>query len=122
MLALPKVIGVVFFGFLLSLGLCTVAQTEIFDRKQGGHETVQKHMNEMEGSQSTGGKTISGEVLRVEGNDCVIKGQEGKEVRLQIEQEILKDLNIEPGDRIEAKVNDQNDVLSLRPAGHGSPK
>ena len=53
-------------------------------------------------------------MLRVEGNDCFIKGQDGKEVRLQIDQEILKDLNIERGERIEAKVNDQNHVLSIR--------
>ena len=113
MVALPKVIGVVFCGFLLSLGLCTVAQTEMFDRKQSGHETGQKQMNEMEGNQSTGGKTISGEVLRVEGNDCVIKGQDGKEVRLHTDVTTLKARNIEPGEHIEAKVNDQNHVLAI---------
>jgi hypothetical protein len=39
----------------------------------------------MESGQLTGGKTIKGEVLRIEDNDCLIKGQDGKEVRLHIE-------------------------------------
>ena len=67
-------------------------------------------------------KIIQGEVLRVEGNDCVIKGQDGKEVRLQIDLIILKAANIEPGDRIEANVNRQNHVLFFRRGGQGSPK
>ena len=70
-------------------------------------------MNDVQGGQSTGGKTIKGEVLRVEGNDCFVKGQDGKEVRLHIDVTTLKAKNIEPGDRIEAKVNDQNYVLSV---------
>ena len=39
----------------------------------------------MESGQSTGGKTITGEVLHIEGIDCFIKGQDGKEVRLHID-------------------------------------
>jgi hypothetical protein len=76
----------------------------------------------IEGEQSPAGKTIQDEVLRVIGNECVIKGQDGKEVRLQIDPITLKARNIEPGDRIEAIVNDQNHVLSFRPGGHSSPK
>ena len=73
-------------------------------------------MNDMEGSQPSGGKTITGEVLRVEGNNCFVKGQDGKEVRLHIDLTTLKAKNIEPGDRIEAQVNDQNHALSIRSA------
>ena len=67
----------------------------------------------MKGGDSTGGKTITGEVLRVEGNDCFIKGQDGKEVRLHIDLTTLKARNIEPGEHIEAMVNDQNHALSI---------
>jgi hypothetical protein len=122
MVSLPKVIGIVFCGLLLSVGLSTVAQTEIFDRRQGGQGTGETQLHQMEDGQSAAGKTIQGEVLRVEGNDCVIKSQDGKEVRLQIDLITLKATNIEPGDRIEAKVNEQNHVLSLRPGGHESLK
>jgi hypothetical protein len=121
MVSFPKVIGSVFCGLLLSLGLSTVAQAEMFDRSHGGQGAGQTQLHQMEGGQSPVGKTIQGEVVRVEGSDCVIKGQDGKEVRLQIDLPLLKAANIEPGDRIEAKVNDQNHVLSFRPGGQGSP-
>jgi hypothetical protein len=121
MASLPKVVGVIFCGLLLSIGLSAVAQTEKFDRRQGGQGPGETPLHQMESSQSPVRKTIQGEVLRVEGNDCVIKDQDGKEVRLQIDLPILKAENIEPGDRIEAQVNDQNHVLSFRPRSW-SPK
>ncbi len=127
MVSLPKVVGVMSCGFLLCLGLSTAGQAdnaaseadsklkgEQTDRRQGGQDAGEKQVREeMKGGDSTGGKTITGEVLRVEGNDCFIKGQDGKEVRLHIDATTLKARNIEPGERIEAKVNDQNHVLSI---------
>jgi hypothetical protein len=127
MISIPKVVGVMSCGFLLCLGLSTAAQAdnaasevdsklkaEQTDRRQGGQDAGEKQVSEeMKGGDSTGGKTIKGEVLRVEGNDCFIKGQDGKEVRLHIDAITLKARNIEPGERIEAKVNDQNHVLSI---------
>jgi outer membrane lipoprotein SlyB len=107
MLSFPNVIGVVLSGFLISIGGQATAQT-------------QSLLTEI--VQSPAGKTIQGEVVRVEGNDCVIKDPDGKEVRLQIDLPILKAENIEPGDRIEAQVNDQNHVLSFRLDGDGSLK
>jgi hypothetical protein len=112
MVSLPKVIGVVFCGLLLSLGLSTVAQTEIFDRRQGGQEIGEKQIHQRD-NRSTDGKIIQGEVIRVEGTDCFIKDQDGKEVRLHIDLATLKARNIEPGERIEAKVNDQNHVIAI---------
>ena len=111
--SLPKVLGVV---FLLTMGLSTVAQAEVFAPRQG--PGIGETLQPMESAQSI----IQGEVLRVEGNDCVIKDQDGKEVRLQIDLPILKARNIEAGDRIDAIVNEQNHVLSFRPGGHGSLK
>jgi hypothetical protein len=87
------------------------------DRRLGGQDAGEKQVSEeMTGGDSTGGKTIKGEVLRVEGNDCFIKGQDGKEVRLHMDVTTLKARNIEPGERIEAKVNNQNHALSIRSA------
>jgi hypothetical protein len=127
MVSIPKVVGVMSCGLLLCLGLSTAGQAdnaaseadsklkaEQTDRRQGGQDAGEKQVSEkMKGGDSTGGKTIKGEVLRVEGNDCFIKGQDGKEVRLHIDLTTLKARNIEPGERIEAKVNDQNHVLSI---------
>lgn len=125
MISLPKILSVVTCGCLLCLGLSTAAQGEYAasttdrlnadqtDRRQGGHEAGEKQKQDMEGGQSQGVKTVKGEVLRVEGNDCFIKGQDGKEVRLYIDLTTLKARNIEPGEQIEAKVNDQNHALSI---------
>jgi hypothetical protein len=130
MVSILKVVGVVSCGFLLCLGLSTTSQAdnaaseadgklkaEQTDRRQGGQDAGEKQVSEeMKGGDSTDGKTIEGEVLRVEGNDCFIKGQDGKEVRLHIDITTLKARNIEPGERIEAKVNNQNHALSIRSA------
>lgn len=124
MLSPAKVLFVVFCELLLSMGLSTVAQTEILydDGMQDGQRTGATQLHPMEGTQPPGGKTIQGEVLRVEGDECVIKSQDDKEVRVQIDQPLLKAAGIEPGDRIEAKVDNQNQVLSFSTSGHGPQK
>ena len=125
MVALSKVVGGIGCVCLLCLGLSTAVQaddaamsadklkTDQSDRRQGGQEADKKQMREPESDTSTDSKTITGEVLRVEGNDCFIKGQDGKEVRLHIDTTTLKARNIEPGERIEAKVDNQNHVLAI---------
>ena len=125
MISLPKVVGVISCGFLLSLGLSQPAQADNAasaadklradqsDTRQGGQEAGEKQMHEMGGGQSASGRIIQGEVLLVEGNDCVIKSQNGKEVRLHIDVTTLKARNMEPGERIEAKVDQQNHALSI---------
>ena len=137
MVLIPKVVGVMSCGFLLCLGLSPAAQagtaasaagemkadqTEMkadqTDRRQGGQEAGEKQMSdEMEGGHSKVGNTIKGEVLRVEGDDnYFVKGQDGKEVRLHRDKTTQMLGEIKKGDRIEAKVNEQNHVLSIRSA------
>ena len=72
-------------------------------------------MNDVQGGQSTGGKTITGEVVRIEGDNYFVKGQDGKEVQLHTDEttQKAKNINIGPGDWIEAKVTDQNHALSI---------
>jgi hypothetical protein len=123
MVSIPKTIGVLSCGFLLCLGLSNAAQADNAassvdklkadqsDRRQGGQEAGEKQMNDLEGGQSKGGTSIKGEVLGVEGDNLLVKAKDGKEVRLQIDETTQKARNIEPGERIEAKVNDQNHAL-----------
>ena len=101
MVSFPNVVGLIFYGLLLSTGLSAVAQTEIFDRRQGGQGADEPPLPKMQSVQSALHKTIQGEVLRVEDNDWVIKNQDNKELRLQIDITTLMVRNIEPGDRIE---------------------
>jgi len=123
MVSIPKTIGILSCGFLLCLGLSNAAQADHAassadklkadqsDRRQGGQEAGEQHMNDMEGGQSEGSKTIKGEVLRVEGENMFVKAEDGKEVRLHTDHTTQKARNIEPGERIEAKVNDQDHAL-----------
>jgi hypothetical protein len=129
MVSIPKVIGVLSCGFLLCVGLSHAAQegnaapttdemkADQSDRRQGGQEAGEKQMsNEMKGDQSTDGKMIKGEVLRVEGDNYFVKGQDGKEVRLHTDNTTQKIGSFKQGDPIEAKVNDKNHALSIRSA------
>ena len=138
MVSIPKVISVMSCGVLLCLGLSHAAQADNAaavqdemkadqsDRRQGGQEVGEKQMSdEIKGGQSKSGKTIKGEVLRVEGDTYFVKGQDGKEVRLRTDNTTQKSGVISQGDRIEANVNEQNLVLSIRSAqgreaGHGN--
>jgi hypothetical protein len=125
MVSIPKAIGVLSCGFLLCLGLSYAAQADYAaaaadklkadqsDRRQGGQEAGEQQMTDMEGDQAIGDKTIKGEVLGVEGDNIVVKEEDGKEVRLHIDQTTQKAKNIVPGQDIEAKVNDQNHALSI---------
>lgn len=130
MASLPKVVGVLSCGFLLLLGLSNAAQagnaasakeemegeqsgSDQSDRRQGGQAGEKKMGDEIDGVQSKAGKTIEGEVLRVEGDNYFVKGQDGKEVRLHIDKTTQKTGSINQGDRIEAKVNEQNHALSI---------
>lgn len=127
MVSIPKAVGVLSCGFLVCLGLSNAVQADNAasfedklkadqsDRRQGGQEAGKKQMNDMEGGQLNGGKTIKGEVLRVEGDNYFVNGQNGKEVRLHIDETTNKarNIKIEPGDQIEAKVTNQNHALSV---------
>ena len=87
------------------------------DRRQGGQVIGEKQSSdEMKGGQSQSGKTIKGEVLRVEGNTYFVKGQDGKEVRLRTDHTTQKSGAITQGDRIEATLNEQDLALSIRSA------
>ncbi len=130
MVSIPKVVGVLSCGVVLCLGLSNSAQAnngalssedemkfDQSDRRQGGQGAGEKHMSDgMKGDPSHDGKMVKGEVLRVEGENYFVKGQDGKEVRLHTDQTTEKMGNIQQGDRIEAKVNEQNHVLSIRSA------
>ena len=71
---------------------------------------VQKEMHEQ------GVRLIRGEVLRVEGENYVVKEQDGKEVSFRADTTTMKTDTIQFGDRIEAKIDDNNHALSLLPA------
>ena len=127
MVSIPKVVGVLSCGFLLCLGLSHAAQAadavpttdemkaDQSDRRQGGQEAGEKQMSdEMNRDQAKDGKMVKGEVMRVEGDNYFVKGQDGKEVRMHIDKTTQSIGSFKQGDRIEAKVNEKNHALSIR--------
>jgi hypothetical protein len=116
MVSIPKVVGLMSCGFLLCLGLSNAALAT--DDMKAGQPDRKGGQAGLKGEQDKlkGGHMISGELLRVEGDNYFVKGQDGKEVRLHTDQTTLKTGNIRQGDRIEADVNDQNHALSIRSA------
>jgi uncharacterized membrane protein YcgQ (UPF0703/DUF1980 family) len=131
MVSIPKVVGVLSCGFLLCLGLSNAAQaehapapsdlmkTDSVTDQQGlqSDDDKQKNVNNEKGSnRAEGAKTIKGELFRVEDGNYFVKVKDGKEVRLHTDKTTQMMGEIKKGDRIEAKVNDQNHALSIRSA------
>lgn len=75
----------------------------------------QKNEGMSDGS-TEGAKTIAAELFRVEGGNYSVKVNDGKEVRLFTDTTTQMQGDIKKGDRIKAKVNDQNHALSIRSA------
>jgi len=65
---------------------------------------------------SSNSKAIKGEVLRIEGDQYYVGGEDGKEVGLHIDSTTQKTGDIQTGDRIEAQANEQSHALSIRSA------
>jgi len=116
MVSIPKVFGLMSCGFLLCLGLSSVAlATDAMNPgqpdRQGGQAGLKGEQDKLKR-----GHMVTGELLRVEGESYFVKGQDGKEVRLHTDDTTQKIGSIRQGDRIEADVNDQNHALSIRSA------
>jgi hypothetical protein len=118
MIDIPKIVRVLSCGLLLWVGvLCNMAQAD----------TIVPRADAEKDSQRTGGQgdpkelplrqqgvhIIQGDVLRVEGNTYVIKELGGKELSLRTDATTMKAEKIQVGDRIEAKVDENNRALSL---------
>jgi hypothetical protein len=114
---------------LLCLGLSNAAQaerapapldlmkTDAQSDRQGFHSDDDKQLHDAMGSNRAGGtKTIKGELFPVEDGNYFVKVKDGKEVRLHTDKTTQMMGEIKKGDRIEAKVNDQNHALSIRSA------
>jgi hypothetical protein len=113
MVAIPKVFGILSCGFLLGLGLSNpTSATDNMKASQFERNGEQADQQEMT-SQKQGIHVMQGDVLRVEGANYVVKGLDGKEVSLHADNTTVRTGNLKPGDRIEAKVNEQNHALSI---------
>ena len=131
MVSIPKIIGVLSCGFLLSLGLSNAVQaehapapsdvmkTDSQTDRQGfqSDDDKQKNVDNEKGSNSAkDARTIKGELSRVEDGNYFVKVKDGKEVRLHTDKTTKMTGEIKKGDHIEAQVNTKNHALSIRSA------
>ena len=109
MISPSKFISVLAGGCLMCLGLSNCA-SNVGDASDAASATDERKMDQLDRST----KSIKGEVLRVEGYNYVVKGEDGKEVSLHTDSTTRKTGDISEGYSIEAQVNDQNHALSIR--------
>ena len=116
--SIPKIIGVLSCSVVLCLSLSHATQATArtkhdpcIDRKGG-----QSNLVKCDAETRQGIDTVTGEVLRIDGNDFLVQRFNGKEVRLHLDANSQMTEIIGLGDRIEAKVSDVNErkhVLSI---------
>jgi hypothetical protein len=98
MVSILKVAGVLSCGVLLCFGLSQAA-----------------HAIEGEGANRLAqAKVITGNLVRIDYGDHIIKDKDGREVHVQVTKKTLTVGQLAKGDRVEAKVDDQNIALSIR--------
>lgn len=100
MVSIPKVVGVLSCGVLLCLGLSQTVHAGLAD-EAGASRLAQA-------------KVIKGDLVRVDYGDYIVKEKDGQEVRVQMTKKTQIMGQLKKGDRIEVKVDDQNNALSIR--------
>jgi len=64
-------------------------------------------------------QTVSGDLLKVDGEFYVVKEMSGKEIRLHVDKTTTLDGAIKVGDKVEAQATEKNHAVSIR---HVQPK
>ena len=102
-------------GFLLSVSLlCNVARAEIMTGGANGKSSLRTDgPDEPKPVRQQRVHIVQGDVLRVEGDTYFIKELGGGEVSLHADATTTKAEKIRVGDRIEAKIDENNRALSL---------
>ena len=99
MVSIQKVVGVLSCSFLLCLSLSTVASSA--DKLTTG--------------QFVPGKEIKGEIVKVEGENYVVRDTSGAEVRMHVDASTQKKSNMLPkvGEHVLAKVDAKGHAVSF---------
>jgi hypothetical protein len=98
MLSIPKVVSVLTCGVVLCLGL-----------SQGAYAFDGEGATRLEQA-----KVIKGDLVRLDYGDYIVKDSEGKEVRVHMTKKTLIMGQVNKGDRVEVKVDEKNNALSMR--------
>ncbi|HKQ36043.1 MAG TPA: hypothetical protein VJT11_12120 [Nitrospiraceae bacterium] len=99
MSSITKAVGVLSCGVLLCLGLTQAAHGA--DDEKGANRLAEA-------------KVIKGDLVRIDYGDYIVKDKDGQEVRLHVTRKTQTMGQLKKGDRIEAKVDDQDNALTIR--------
>jgi hypothetical protein len=126
MISVPQVVCYLSCGLMLCLGPPPVAEAhnkvvtacalkaDPFAPRHGWQMPIVEQMNDIaHGGQAKGGLTIKDDVLHVEGTHDFVRVPESKEGRLRIDGTTPRAGKLELGNRIEARMKDQNYAYSI---------
>ena len=104
---MKNVMGIMTAAFVLSLSVGVYAADMGSGSAPGGAAAAKE---------ASSAQTVSGEVLKIEGENYVVKDAMGKEVKLHVSPETKKDGDIKIGDKIEAQADATGHALSIKAA------
>jgi hypothetical protein len=119
MVEIPKVVCMLSCGLLLWAAPHTLGQADTMAPLVDAGKASQSQRTGEQGDpkelsvRQQGVHIIQGDVLRVEGDTYFIKELGGKELSLRADATTVKAEKIQVGDRIEAKIDENNHALSL---------
>lgn len=112
MVSIHKLVGVLSYSFLLCLGLSTVASSadQLTTSHSGGNIWT---VNDKD--RSVSGKEVKGEIVKIDGENYVVKEASGAEVRMHVNASTEKNSKMTPkvGEHVLAKVDAQGHAVSF---------
>ena len=109
-----KQVGAIVVSILFAVG--TAAVSYAADTSEPLQGSTPPEVKEGANAAPEGGtprSMLTGELLKIDGTDYVVKDQSGKEVRFQIDERTLMNANPKVGDKIRAKVMPQGYAYSI---------
>ena len=113
MVSIPKVVGVLSCSFLLGLGLSNVASSA--DKPDTG-QSGGKIFTVDDKERFVPGKEVKGEIVKIDGENYVVREASGAEVRMHVDSTTeKKKSNLTPrvGEHVLAKVDAKGHALSV---------
>jgi uncharacterized protein YdeI (BOF family) len=112
MVSIPKLVGVLSCSFFLCLGLSTVASSG--DQLNSGHSEG-KVWTVDDKDRFVAGKEVKGEIVKIDGENYVVREASGAEVRMHVNASTEKKSNMTPkvGEHVLAKVDAKGHAVSF---------
>ena len=112
MVSIPKLVGVLSCSFFLCLGLSTVASSA--DQFNAGHSGG-KIWTVDDKDRFVSGKEVKGEIVKVDGENYVVREASGAEVRMHVNASTEKRSSMIPkvGEHVLAKVDAKGHAVSF---------